>query len=251
MNKSIKNKIAVITGAGLGIGRATALLLARHGAKVMVTDLNVLEGEKTVQMITEAGGYGVFYKLDVSIREDVMLVFKQIFDTEGAIDFGVNNAGIGGGIGPIHEIPFSAWDRMIGVCLSGVFYCMQEEIKYMLSNQFGRIVNVSSLAGLNGIGTGADYSAAKHGVIGLTKTAALEYGEFNVRTNAVCPGFIKTAILDEVPKEVQDYSTNIRVPLKRVGTPEEVADVIMWLLSDASSYVNGDQILIDGGFKAG
>lgn len=251
MIDSIKNKVVVITGAALGIGRATALLLAKHGARVMVIDLNIDEGEQTVQMINKSGGHGVFYQLDVSKREQVALIFKQIFEIEGRIDFAVNNAGIGGGIGAIHEIPFSAWDRMIGVCLSGVFYCMKEEIKYMLSNKFGRIVNVSSLAGLNGIGTGADYSAAKHGVIGLTKTAALEYGEFNIRTNAVCPGFIQTAILDEVPQEVQDYSTNIRVPLKRVGKPEEVADVVLWLLSDASSYVNGDQILIDGGFKAG
>ena len=121
----------------------------------------------------------------------------------------------------------------------------------MLPKGFGRIVNASSLAGLNGLATAGDYVAAKHGVIGLTKTAALEYGAFNVRVNAVCPGFIKTAIMDDVSQEVQDYITQVRVPMKRIGTAKEVAEAIVWLLSDSSSYVNGDNLLLDGGFKAG
>jgi NAD(P)-dependent dehydrogenase (short-subunit alcohol dehydrogenase family) len=251
MDKSIKNKVAFVTGAALGIGRETAILLAKKGAKVMVTDINVEEGNKTVSIINDTGGYAKFFMLDVSKKENIQSVCKTIHSSEGSLDLAVNNAGIAGGIGPIHEIPFEAWERMITICLSGVFYCMQEELKRMLPNGFGRIVNVSSLAGLNGLGTAGDYSAAKHGVIGLTKTAALEYGAFNVRVNAVCPGFIQTAIMDDVSQEVQDYITQVRVPMKRIGTAKEVAEAIVWLLSDSSSYVNGDNLLLDGGFKAG
>jgi NAD(P)-dependent dehydrogenase (short-subunit alcohol dehydrogenase family) len=251
MDKSIKNKVAFVTGAALGIGRATAILLAKKGAKVMVSDINEEEGVKTTSIINDAGGYARFFKLDVSKKDDVQKVCETIHSTEGSLDLAVNNAGIAGGIGPIHEIPFEAWERMISICLSGVFYCMQEELKRMLPNGFGRIVNVSSLAGLNGLGTAGDYVAAKHGVIGLTKTAALEYGAFNVRVNAVCPGFIQTTIMDDVSQEVQDYITQVRVPMKRIGTAKEVAEAIVWLLSDSSSYVNGDNLLLDGGFKAG
>ncbi len=251
MDKSIKNKVAFVTGAALGIGRETAILLAKKGAKVMVTDINVEEGNKTVSIINDTGGYAKFFMLDVSKKENIQSVCKTIHSSEGSLDLAVNNAGIAGGIGPIHEIPFEAWERMITICLSGVFYCMQEELKRMLPNGFGRIVNVSSLAGLNGLGTAGDYSAAKHGVIGLTKTAALEYGAFNVRVNAVCPGFIQTAIMDDVSQEVQDYITQVRVPMKRIGTAKEVAEAIVWLLSDSSSYVNGENLILDGGFKAG
>jgi NAD(P)-dependent dehydrogenase (short-subunit alcohol dehydrogenase family) len=251
MDKSIKNKVAFVTGAALGIGRATAILLAKKGAKVMVSDINEEEGVKTTSIINDAGGYARFFKLDVSKKDDVQKVCETIHSTEGSLDLAVNNAGIAGGIGPIHEIPFEAWERMISICLSGVFYCMQEELKRMLPNGFGRIVNVSSLAGLNGLATAGDYVAAKHGVIGLTKTAALEYGAFNVRVNAVCPGFIQTTIMDDVSQEVQDFITQMRVPMKRIGTAGEVAEAIVWLLSDSSSYVNGDNLLLDGGFKAG
>jgi len=251
MDKSIKNKVALVTGAAQGIGRETAILLAKKGAKVMVTDINVEEGNKTASIINDAGGYAKFFKLDVSKKKNIQSVCKTIHSSEGSLDIAVNNAGISGGIGQIHEIPFESWKRMISICLSGVFYCMQEELKYMLPKGFGRIVNVSSLAGLNGLATAGDYVAAKHGVIGLTKTAALEYGAFNVRVNAVCPGFIQTAIMDDVSQEVQDFITQMRVPMKRIGTAGEVAEAIVWLLSDSSSYVNGDNLLLDGGFKAG
>ena len=251
MDKSIKNKVAFVTGAALGIGRETAILLAKKGAKVMVTDINVEEGNKTASIINDAGGYAKFFKLDVSKKKNIQSVCKTIHSSEGSLDLAVNNAGIAGGIGQIHEIPFESWERMISICLSGVFYCMQEELKCMLPKGFGRIVNVSSLAGLNGLATAGDYVAAKHGVIGLTKTAALEYGAFNVRVNAVCPGFIQTSIMDDVSQEVQDYITQVRVPMKRIGTAKEVAEAIVWLLSDSSSYVNGENLLLDGGFKAG
>lgn len=249
--ESIKNKVAFITGAAMGIGRATALLLGQHGAKVMVTDINEEKGQETVQLITDAGGYAKFYQLDVSKKEAVAKVCQTIFTTEGSLDLAVNNAGVGGKMAPMHLVEIEDWERTIGICLSGVFYCMQEELKCMLPKGGGRIVNISSLAGLNGVATGSPYSTAKHGVLGLTKSAALEYGAYNVRVNAVCPGFIQTAILEGVPQKIVDYSTQIRVPLKRIGQPDEVAKAILWLLSDASSYVNGESLAIDGGFKAG
>ncbi len=248
---SLKNKIAFVTGAAMGIGRATAMLLAEKGAKVMVTDLNETEGKATTRMINDSGGYATFYKLDVARKEDIVKICNNIFTEEGGLDLAVNNAGIGGSMKPLHEIPSEKWENMLSVCLSGVFYCMQEELKYMLPRGGGRIVNVASLAGLNGVGGGSSYAAAKHGVVGLTKSAALEYGAYNVRVNSVCPGFVQTAILDNVPAKILDYSTNVRVPMKRIGSVEEVAKAIVWLLSDESSYVNGHQLLLDGGFNAG
>ncbi len=249
--ESIKNKVALVTGGAMGIGKATALLLGQHGAKVMVTDINKEKGQETAQLINDAGGYAKFYTLDVSKKEAVTQVCKAIFTTEGSLDLAVNNAGVGGAMAPMHLVKFADWERTIGICLSGVFFCMQEELKYMLAKGGGKIVNISSLAGLNGVATGSVYSTAKHGVLGLTRSAALEYGAYNVRINAVCPGFIQTAILDDVPQKIIDYSTNIRVPMKRIGKPEEVANTILWLLSDASSYINGENLVVDGGFNAG
>jgi NAD(P)-dependent dehydrogenase (short-subunit alcohol dehydrogenase family) len=249
--ESLKDKVAFVTGAAMGIGRSTAILLAEKGAKVMVTDLNEAQGKATTSIINDAGGYAKFYKLDVSSREEITTVCNTIFTTEGSLDLAVNNAGIGGTMKPLHEIPAEKWENLLSVSLSGVFYCMQEELKHMLPKGGGRIVNVASLAGLNGVGGGSSYAAAKHGVIGLTKSAAVEYGAFNVRINSVCPGFIQTSLLDNVPAEILDYSTQLRVPMKRIGTAEEVAKAIVWLLSDASSYVNGHQLLLDGGFNAG
>ena len=230
--ESIKNKVAFVTGAAMGIGRSTAILLAEKGAKVMVTDLNEEQGKETTRIINDSGGYATFYRLDVSSKEEIAAVCNTIFKTEGSLDLAVNNAGIGGSMKPMHEIPAEKWENMLSVCLSGVFYCMQEELKLMLPKGGGRIVNVASLAGLNGVGGGSSYAAAKHGVIGLTKSAAIEYGAYNVRINSVCPGFVQTAILDNVPKEILDYSTQIRVPMKRIGTAEEVAKSIVWLLSN-------------------
>ena len=248
--RKLENKIALVTGAATGIGRATAIALAKEGAKVMVTDINETEGLETVNRIKKEGGQAKFFQLDVSKKEQVDAVVMEIFTTEGALDLAVNNAGIGGVPSALHEIKLEDWKRMMDINLTGVFLCLQAELKCMLQKGSGRIVNVASLAGLNGIPGGSSYSAAKHGVIGLTKSVAAEYGSLNIRTNAVCPGFIQTPILDNVPQSILDHSTKFRVPMKRIGQPEEVAKAIVWLLSEDSTYVNGHHLLIDGGFMA-
>jgi NAD(P)-dependent dehydrogenase (short-subunit alcohol dehydrogenase family) len=248
--RKLENKIALVTGAATGIGRATAIALAKEGAKVMVTDINETEGLETVNRIKKEGGQAKFFQLDVSKKEQVDAVVMEIFTTEGALDLAVNNAGIGGVPSALHEIKLEDWKRMMDINLTGVFLCLQAELKCMLQKGSGRIVNVASLAGLNGMPGGSSYSAAKHGVIGLTKSVAAEYGSLNIRTNAVCPGFIQTPILDNVPQSILDHSTKFRVPMKRIGQPEEVAKAIVWLLSEDSTYVNGHHLLIDGGFMA-
>ncbi len=248
--KNFDNKIALVTGAAMGIGRATALVLAEKGAKVMVTDVNKASGEETVDLIEAKGGTAKFYHLDVSNKEQVNEVVAKIVESEGSLDLAVNNAGIGGRIAPLHEVKLKDWNKMMRINLSGVFYCMQAQIKCMLAQGGGSMVNVASLAGLNGVGRGSSYSAAKHGVVGLTKSAAIEYGNFNIRVNAVCPGFIETAIIDQVPDQLIEFTVKTGVPLKRIGQPDEVAKVIAWLLSEDASYVNGHSMLIDGGMKA-
>jgi len=247
--QKLKEKVALVTGAATGIGRATAIALAAEGANVMVTDINEQEGHQTLNLIKEEGGQGQFFQLDVSNPEQVNNVITEIFNKEGSLDLAVNNAGIGGVFGAIHEVTLENWHKMMAVNLTGVFLCLQAEVQCMLQKGGGKIVNVSSLAGLNGMPGGSAYSAAKHGVIGLTKSAAIEYGAKNIRVNAVCPGFIQTPIIDDVPQKVLDYSTKIRVPMKRIGQPQEVANSIVWLLSDDSSYINGHHLCIDGGFS--
>lgn len=247
---SLKNKIALVTGAATGIGRATAIAIAAKGAKVMVTDINKVAADETINLIKEAGGEAAFHKLDVGKKSEIEAVISKIVETEGRLDLAVNNAGIGGTMSPMHEITEENWDRMMRINLSGVFFCMQAELKAMLPKGGGRIVNVSSLAGVGGVGGGSSYAAAKHGVIGLTKTAAIEYGNYNVRVNAVCPGFIETAIIDDVPDKILEFSTKVAVPMKRIGQPNEVANTIVWLLSEESSYINGHSLFIDGGMRA-
>ena len=247
--KGIENKVALVTGAASGIGKATAIRLGALNAKVMVTDLNEQGALETVNAIETAGGYAKYFHLDVSKKEEIDRVISQIFSDEKALDFAINNAGIGGKLGPMHEVKPEDWDRMMAINLSGLFYCMQAQIKYMLQQGSGGIVNISSVAGLNGVALGSPYSAAKHGVIGLSKSAAQEYGSRNIRVNTVCPGFTQTEIIEGVPDKVLDFTTKFRVPMRRLGQPEEIASAIIWLLSEESSFVNGHSMILDGGYE--
>ena len=240
-------KIAFVTGGGDGIGRATSVALSACGAKVIVTDINEKMGKQTVDQIKSDGNEASFFKMDVSVESEVKTITDIVIDENKKIDLAVNNAGVGGDFESIHKTDLSDWNSTLNINLNGVFLCMKYQIKYMLRNRFGRIVNVSSMAGLKGVGGGASYSASKHGVIGLTKSAAIEYGDHNIRVNSVCPGFVDTKLIQNVPKNVIDFNMKIN-PMKRIGKTEEVADSILWLLSEKSSFVNGHSISIDGGY---
>ena len=240
-------KIAFVTGGGDGIGRATSVALSACGAKVIVTDINEKMGKQTVDQIKSMGNEASFYKMDVSVETEVKSITEIVVEENKKIDLAINNAGVGGDFESIHKTDLSDWNSTLNINLNGVFLCMKYQIKYMLRNRFGRIVNVSSMAGLKGVGGGASYSASKHGVIGLTKSAAIEYGDHNIRVNSVCPGFIDTKLIQNVPKNVIDFNMKIN-PMKRIGKTKDVADSILWLLSEKSSFVNGHSISIDGGY---
>ena len=245
------DKKAFITGAAKGLGRATAVALSASGYKTILTDIDPVTLAETKKIIEVAGGSASTYLLDVSDKKQIESVLIQAIKDEKKIDAFINNAGIGGVMAPFHEMKDEDWDNVIAVNLSSVFYCLKYQLKILLDQGGGNIVNVASLAGKKGVPLGCHYSASKHGVIGLTKTAAVEYGSRNIRVNAICPSFIETDIIEAVPKPLLEFVANFRVPLKRLGRPEEVANAIKFMLSDDSSYMNGHSLVLDGGMDAG
>ena len=245
------NKKAFITGAAKGLGRATAVALSASGYKTILTDIDPVTLAETKKIIEDSGGSASTYLLDVSDKKQIESVLMQAIKDEKKIDAFINNAGIGGVMAPFHEMKDEDWDNLIAVNLSSVFYCLKFQLKILLDQGGGNIVNVASLAGKKGVPLGCHYSASKHGVIGLTKTAAVEYGSRNIRVNAICPSFIETDIIEAVPKPILEFVANFRVPLKRLGRPEEVANAIKFMLSDDSSYMNGHSLVLDGGMDAG
>ena len=245
------DKKAFITGAAKGLGRATAVALSASGYKTILTDIDPVTLAETKKIIEDAGGSASTYLLDVSDKKQIESVLIQAIKDEKKIDAFINNAGIGGVMAPFHEMKDEDWDNVIAVNLSSVFYCLKFQLKILLDQGGGNIVNVASLAGKKGVPLGCHYSASKHGVIGLTKTAAVEYGSRNIRVNAICPSFIETDIIEAVPKPLLEFVANFRVPLKRLGRPEEVANAIKFMLSDDSSYMNGHSLVLDGGMDAG
>jgi len=248
---NFEKKVALVTGAASGIGRATALKLAQHGAIVIATDINEEMGTETISLIKDAGGTAKYYTMDVADKAAVKSTILQAITDYGPIKLAVNNAGIGGAFAPVHQVQDEDWDRMMAINVSGVFYCMREEIDCMLHHGGGNIVNISSLAGLNGFGGNAPYSAAKHAVLGLTKSAAQEYATLGIRVNAVCPGAIRTPIIHAQAEDLFQKLIKSRVPMKRFGQASEIANTIAWLLSDEASYLTGTSVNIDGGMKAG
>lgn len=250
MDKIFNNQVAIVTGGSFGIGRATAVAFARRGAKVAIVDH--IADKETLQLVEAEGAEGMFIQCDVSSISEVRNMIDKTIERFGKIDFAFNNAGIEGIQGKTHECTEENWDRTIGVNLKGIWLCMKMEIPHMLKLGKGAIVNCASVAGLNGFPGLPAYVATKHGVVGLTKTAALEYAKENIRVNSVCPGVIHTAMIDRITgldKVVEQQFTDME-PVGRMGNPEEVADAVMWLCSDTSSFVTGVALPVDGGFIA-
>ena len=252
MAGELEGKIALVTGAGSGIGRESALAFAASGAQVMVSDVVVEGGEETVARIKAAGGEATFMRADVSQRADVEALIRQTVETYGRVDCAHNNAGIEGDMAPTADCTEANWDRTIAINLKGVWLCMKYEIPQMLEQGSGVIVNTSSVAGLVGFVTLPAYVATKHGVAGLTRTAALEYAQQGIRVNAVCPGVIHTPMIDRIvggDAEAEAQFTALE-PVGRMGSPAEVARAVVWLCSDAASFVTGVAMPVDGGFVA-
>jgi NAD(P)-dependent dehydrogenase (short-subunit alcohol dehydrogenase family) len=251
--KRFAGQICLVTGAGSGIGRATAIKFAAEGAKVVVSDLNEAAGCETVDMIAAAGGEAVFVCCDIAERDQVENLLEKTIRTYARLDCAVNSAGIAGSLStPTHEYPEADWHRQIGINLTGTWFCMKNEITRMLEQGRGVIVNVASAAGLVGQPENVPYAASKFGIVGITRTAAIEYATRNIRINAVCPTAIETPMimygrrkLAENP-EALEAAKNYQC-MKRMGQPGEVADVILWLCSNESSFITGHAMPVDGG----
>jgi NAD(P)-dependent dehydrogenase (short-subunit alcohol dehydrogenase family) len=251
MAGTLAGKVALVTGGSTGIGKASSLAFAREGAKVVVSDVNVHGGEETVRFILESGGEAIFVKADVLLAAEVEALVKKAIGTYGGVDCAFNNAGIAGAIGAsTHEYPDESWERVIGINLKGVWLCMRYEIPQMLKQGGGAIVNTASIWGLVGAPGASAYVASKHGVVGLTRAAALEYAPQGIRINAVNPGTIRTPILDPFIAAMPKFESMMtaRHPIGRIGMPEEVAEAVVWLCSDAASFVIGQNLPVDGGY---
>ena len=250
----LQGKSALITGGGGGIGRATALAFAREGARVAVADAMTESAQQTVALVNQGGGQAMSLTADVTDTAQVQKMIRAVVAAYGRLDCAFNNAGIAGfqvdaGGKKTHEWADESFDRMIGVNLKGVWLCMKHEIPQMLAQGGGVMVNTGSIAGLIGLPTSSAYVAAKHGVLGLTKTAALEYAGDNIRVNAVCPGYIETKMTEDTMRR-RGTELMEKVPFHRMGKPEEIAEMVVWLCSDHASYVSGACYNVDGGYMA-
>jgi len=247
--ESYTGKVAFVTGAGSGIGRATALAFAREGASVVVADASERSNQETARMIEEAGAQVLAVTCDVTRAEEVKAALDRTIESFGRLDVAFNNAGVEQKAAATAELAEEEWDRVVDINLRGVFLCMKHEIPLMLEHGGGAIVNTSSGAGIIGVKDGAAYVASKHGVIGLTKWAALEYASHNIRINAVCPGYIDTPMMDRFTGGTSEGRVQVTAeePVGRVGQPEEIAASVVWLCSDAASFVIGHAMVVDGG----
>ena len=248
--KAFTGKVAFVTGAASGIGRAAALAFAREGARVVVADVGEQGNQETARMIEQRGGRPFAVRCDVTRAEDVKAALDRAVEAFGRLDVAFNNAGVEPKqLVPTAEVTKEEWDRMIAIDLTGVFLCMKYEIPLMLKQGGGAIVNTSSGAGVIGIKHNPAYTAAKHGVIGLTRAAALDYAAQNIRVNAVCPGYIDTPMMGRFTGGTAEGRAKVisEEPIGRMGTPEEIAAAVLWLCSDASSFMVGHAMVVDGG----
>jgi NAD(P)-dependent dehydrogenase (short-subunit alcohol dehydrogenase family) len=246
----IENRTAIVSGAGSGIGRAIALAYAREGGRVIVSDIAEAQGEETVRLIEQAtpGAEAVFVRADSSRPEDQKALVEATLDRFGALHIACNNAGIGGELNPVGDMSVDGWQKVIEINLSGVFYAMRAQIPHMLEAG-GAIVNMASVLGQVGTASSAGYVAAKHGVVGLTRTAAIEYASKGVRVNAVGPGYIDTPLLESLSADARAALVELH-PIGRLGLAEEVAELVVWLSSDRASFVSGAYYPVDGGYLA-
>jgi NAD(P)-dependent dehydrogenase (short-subunit alcohol dehydrogenase family) len=254
MYRRLFNKVALVTGASSGIGRAAAIAFASEGAKVVLASRNEESTLQTLRMVEECGSEGIFVKTDVSVEKDVENLIQKTLETYGQLDCAFNNAGVSGPAGPLFQLAEQDFQQVVDVNLKGVWLCLKYEIPAMLARGGGSIVNMSSAAGLIGAAGTAAYTASKHGVVGLTKVAALEYAKANVRVNAVCPSVIDNTVMIEQLKVVNPGVYNYLLgthPIGRIGQPEEVAQAVVWLCSDEASFITGAALPVDGGTIAG
>ena len=252
MAGNVEGRVALVTGGGAGIGRATALALIREGANVAIADVNRKAGERALRMIKSTGGEGIFIEADVSAAAGAKKIVRTTVNTYGRLDCAVNNAGIFRGINSsTHKCTEKTWDAIMQVNLKGVWLCMKYELPQMLKQGGGAIVNMSSIAGLIGLEEMSVYAASKHGVVGLTKSAALEYARQGIRVNAVCPGSInRPTVRGDKVWTVEKPDDGLH-PIGRFCTTEEVAEAVVWLCSDAASFVTGNTLVVDGGRTVG
>lgn len=245
----LQNKVALVTGAGSGIGKAVAELYAKLGAKVVVSDVNEIHGADVVSQIKAAGGEAIFIKADVSDAAACEALVAGTVKQYGSLDIAVNNAGIGGEANLAGDMSINGWDKVIAVNLGSVFYCMKYELQQMLKQGKGAIVNMASILGQVGFATASGYVAAKHGVVGLTQNAAIEYADKGIRINAVGPAFINTPLLDNMDAATKQMLVSLH-PMGRLGEANEVAELVAWLSSDKASFVTGSYYPVDGGYLA-
>jgi NAD(P)-dependent dehydrogenase (short-subunit alcohol dehydrogenase family) len=250
--KVLADKVALVTGAGSGIGRATALAFAEAGAQVVVSDLDPAGGAATARAIVEAGGLASFVQVDVSSAAEVAELFARIASDHGRLDVAFNNAGVFPPVVATAELGEDDWDRTFAVNLRGAWLCLKQELELMVPRGRGAIVNCASVAGLVGYAGCSAYAATKHGLVGLTRSAALEYAPAGIRINAVCPAVVRTPMADAFFRLSPDSEANLiaKTPIGRLGTPEDVAAAVLWLCSDAASFVVGQALGIDGGWTA-
>ena len=247
----LNDKVALVTGASSGIGRAVAMVFLREGAKLVVSDVDSEGGEATTNMLLDLGGDAIFVKADVGVPAEHEALVDRILSQYGHLDIACNNAGIGGVAAPTADYPLDSWTQVINVNLSGVFFGMKYQIAAMLKNGGGSIVNVASILGMVGLANSPAYTAAKHGVVGLTQAAALEYSTHNVRINAVGPGFIHTPMTAGMEASAATLQALVHAhPIGRLGHPEEVAELVAWVASDRASFITGAYYPVDGGYLA-
>jgi NAD(P)-dependent dehydrogenase (short-subunit alcohol dehydrogenase family) len=252
VTKQFDGKVAVVTGGASGIGRAAAVAFAREGAAVVVVDVATVAGKETARKIAQSGARSIFIKTDVTKASQVKKMVREIEQAYGRLDFAFNNAGIDGVRAATAKYPEETWTEVLDINLTGVFLCMKHEIPLMLRQGGGAIVNMSSVAGVTGFPAHAAYTASKHGVIGLTKTAALEYAKAGLRVNALCPSYTRTAMLERIVQAQPDLEAKLqaRVPMGRLGAPEEIAAAAVYLCTDAASFITGHALVMDGGIMA-